>query len=227
MVEEIEKKLLEMQDLKYQKFHSSLCPNTTNIIGVQIPKIRNLVKEILKGNYLEYLEKVNNKYYEETMIEGLIIVTSKMTTSEKLSYLEKFVLKIDNWAVCDTVCSSFKLKEKDLLDVWNFILKYQDSNDEFKLRFMIVMMMDYYLIDTYIDEVFKIIDSTDTNYYYTNMAIAWLISVAFVKDRKKTLNYLENNHLSEFTYQKSLQKIIESNRVSKVDKLMIRQMKNR
>lgn len=227
MVEEIRKKLFELQDLKYREFHSKLCPGIDNIIGVKIPKVRALVKEILKNDYHEYLEKVDNKYYEETMIEGLIIATSKMSLEDKLKYLEKFIPKIDNWGICDTVCASFKLKEKDLSQVWDFILNYQKSNNEFELRFMIVMMMDYFLIDSYLTKVFEIIDSVQVDYYYTNMAIAWLISVAFVKSRENTLKYLDNHRLSAFTYQKALQKIIESNRVTKEDKIMIRKMKNR
>ena len=224
MVEEIRKKLFEFQDVKYQEFHSNLCPGINNIIGIPVPKIRTLVKEILKQNYHEYLNQIEKKYYEETMIEGLIIATSKMSLEDKFMYLKKFVPKIDNWAICDTVCASFKFKEKELSDVWSFILSYQNSDKDFELRFMIIMMMDYFLIDFYLEQVFQIIDSIQVDYYYTNMAIAWLISVAFVKDRKRTLKYLNNHHLSNFTYQKALQKIIESNRVSKEDKQMIREM---
>lgn len=226
MIEEVKKGLLELQDLEYQKFHSSLCPNISNIIGVRLPQIRLLVKRLLKEDYKFYLDNVTNEYYEETMIEGLLIVTSKMSLEEKLSYLEKFILKIDNWAVCDTICSSFKIKEKDLDTVWKFITKYKNSKKEFELRFMIVMMMDYYLIDKYFDKVISIIDKINVDYYYTNMAIAWLISFAYIKDKEKTLTYLNNNNLSNFTYQKSLQKIIESNRVSKSEKEFIKSLKN-
>lgn len=225
MTEEIRKKLFALQDLKYKEFHGGLCPGTNNIIGVRLPEIRKLVKNILKGNYKIYLSNVENKFYEEIMIEGLIIATSKMCLEEKLSYLEKFVPKIDNWAVCDTVCASFKFKEKELESVWDFLLKYKNSKKEFELRFMIVMMMDYFLIDSYFDKVLTVIDIINEDYYYTNMSIAWLISVMFVKNKEKTLSYLKNNNLSTFTYNKSLQKIIESNRVSNVDKEMIRKMK--
>lgn len=225
MIEEIRKELFLLQDLKYKNFHSSLCPGTNNIIGVRVPNIRKLVKDLLKKDYKYYLNNIENKYYEDTMIEGLLIATSKMTLEEKFNYLERFIPKIDNWAVCDTVCSSFNFKEKDLETVWNFILKYKNSNKEFELRFMLIMMLNYYLIDSYIPKVLTIIDSIKTDFYYTNMAIAWLISVLFVKDREKTLYYLKNNHLPTFTYNKTLQKIIESNRVSKLDKEMIRGMK--
>ena len=90
---------------------------------------------------------------------------------------------------------------------------------------MIVMMMDYFLISHYLDDVLAIIDSINIEYYYTNMAIAWLISVAFIKNRDRILNYLQHHHLSDFTYQKALQKIIESNRISKIDRELIRKMK--
>lgn len=225
MKEEIRTKLFENQDLNYRKFHSSLCPGIDNIIGVRVPIIRKLVKDILKEDYEVYLNEVDNKYYEETVIEGLIIATSKMSTSKKIEYLDFFVPKIDNWAVCDITCSSFKFKKEELPTIWKYILKYQKSKNEFELRFMVVMMMDYFLLDEYIDEVLTIIDKIKVDYYYTNMAISWLISVAFVKYRDKTIKYLKNNNLSTFTYQKSLQKIIDSYRVSQKDKDMISKMK--
>ena len=225
MKEEIRTKLFENQDLNYRKFHSSLCPGIDNIIGVRVPIIRKLVKDILKEDYEVYLNEVDNKYYEETVIEGLIIATSKMSTSKKIEYLDFFVPKIDNWAVCDITCSSFKFKKEELPTIWKYIIKYQKSKNEFELRFMVVMMMDYFLLDEYIDEVLTIIDKIKVDYYYTNMAISWLISVAFVKYRDKTIKYLKNNNLSTFAYQKSLQKIIDSYRVSQKDKDMIRKMK--
>ena len=225
MKEEIRKQLFENQDLIYQKFQSNLCPGIDNIIGVRVPVIRKLVKNILKEDYEKYLKEVDNKYYEETMIEGLIIATSKMSISQKLEYLNTFIPKIDNWAICDITCSSFKFKSEELPIIWNYITNYENSNSEFKLRFMIVMMMNYFLIDEYIDKIFKIIDNIKVDYYYTNMATSWLISMAFIKYRDKTLKYLKHNNLSTFTYQKALQKIIESYKVSQEDKVLIRKMK--
>lgn len=226
MIEEVRKKLFQLQDIKYREFHSGLCPGISNIIGVRVPEIRKLVKELLNDNYIEYLDNTVNEYYEETMIEGLIITTSKMNMDEKIYYLKKFVSKIDNWAICDICCSGFKLKEIDKDKLWNFILEYKSSDKEFELRFMIVVMMNYFLDGNHFDDILKIIDSIKVDYYYTNMAIAWLVSVAFVKNREYTLKYLKNNNLSNFTYNKSLQKIIESNRVTKQDKVIIRKLKN-
>lgn len=226
MVSYVYQLLLEKQDLEYKKFHSSLCPGISNIIGVRVPEVRKIVKNLLKQNYIEYLDNVKNDYYEETLVEGLLIAQGKLSWEDKFKYLDKFVQKIDNWAICDMVSSTFKLKKtEDFKKMWKYLLKYKDSNKEFELRFMIVMFLDYYLIDDYIKEVLEIIDSIISEDYYVKMAIAWLISVAFVKDKKLIMEYLKNNHLDNWTYQKSLQKIIESNRVSVEDKEVIRKMK--
>lgn len=227
MITEVYQKLLEKQDLEYQKFHSKLCPGTNNILGVRIPEIRKIVKNLLKENYLEYLENVQNDSYEETMIEGLLIAESKLSLEEKFIYMDKFIPKIDNWAICDTVVSSFHLKEQELESMWNYLMKYKDSKKEFEVRFLTVMLMSYYLIDEYMDRVLEIVDSIKLEDYYVKMAIAWLISMLYVKDKKKTLKYLNKNHLTSWTYQKALQKIIESNRVSKEEKKMIRNMKSK
>lgn len=225
MKEKVRDELFEMQDPNYQEFQSKLCPNISNIIGVRVPNVKKMVKKILKEDYEKYLFEIDNKYYEETMVEGLIIVTSKMDIDKKINYLNNYIPKINNWAICDIVCSNFKLKEEELPVMWEYLLLYQHSNSEFELRFMIVMMMNYFLLDNYINEIFKIIDSIKVDYYYTNMAISWLLSIAFIKYREQTLKYLNNNNLVLFTYQKALQKIIESNKVSEQDKNMIRKMK--
>ncbi len=226
IVEQVYQKLLENQDLEYQKFQSNLCPGIDHILGVRVPVVRKIVKDLLKEDYRFYLDHAPNRFYEETMIEGLLIAQSKMSLEEKFLYLDSFIPKIDNWAICDTCVSSFHLMEKELPLVWNYLQKYIGSNHEFEVRFVIVMLMDYFLIEPYIDQVLKVIDSISLEDYYVKMAIAWLISVLYVKDKKKTLSYLKKNHLSDWTYQKALQKIIESNRVSKEEKEKIRKMKH-
>lgn len=223
---DIREKLFSMQDLKYKKFHSSLCPNTDNIIGVRIPQIRNLVKEIITSDYKKFLDNNIPKYYEELVLQGLIIGNAKLSLDETFYYLEKFIPKINNWAVCDTTCSSLKIAKKNLDVMWIFLQKYLNSEQEFEIRFGLVMLLDYYLDDDkYIDKIFKIIDDINHEGYYVKMAIAWLISVAFIKQKEKTREYLMNNQLDKFTYNKSLQKIIESYRVSQKEKEEIIKLK--
>lgn len=223
MNKELNELLQENVDEKYREFHSSLCPGTENIIGVRVPVLRKIAKDISKGDWRKVISEIDNKYYEETMIEGLIIGYAKMPVEEKFEYIRNFVPKIDNWAVCDIVCSSLKIKEKDVL--WKFINTYLESEKEFELRFVVVMYLDYFLTDKYIEQVLKNVDKIKSDKYYVQMAIAWLVSVAYVKQREVTEKYLLNNNLDTFTYNKALQKITESNRVEKEDKEKIKSLK--
>lgn len=226
--QEIREQLIKLSDEKYREFHSSLCPNTNNIIGVRIPKLRNFAKELLKEiDWKEFLNNAWNDYYEEIMLQGMIIglVSKKGNIEEFIPYINEFVPKIDNWAICDTFCAGLKITENNLEYIWSYIQKYLSSDKEFETRFAVVMLLDYYLKEEYIDDVLKILNNIKNNKYYVEMAIAWAISIAFVKFEKKTMEFLKKNSLSDFTYNKSIQKIIESYRVNEKNKEKLKKMK--
>lgn len=221
----IRNELNSLADEKYKKFHGSLCPNNDNILGVRIPNLRKIAKELSKGDWRKFLEENKNEYYEETMLEGFIIGYARMELEERFELLSKFIPKIDNWAVCDCSCSTFKFVLKNQEKMWEFIQTYLKSNKEFELRFAIIIILDYYLTDKYIDKVFNIFDEIKKDYYYVQMAIAWTLQVAYVKYKEKTIKYLQNNKLDNFTYNKAIQKMIESCRISKNEKERLREMK--
>ena len=225
-MDKILKQLFELQDKKYKEFHSSLCPNVDNIIGVRIPELRKLAKQIAKENPKEFIENpVKKQYYEEIMLEGFVIGYMKATLEEKLHYLDNFIPEIDNWAVCDCTASTLKFIDKYKKEVWEYLQKYINSKKEFEKRFAIIILMDYYLTDEYIDKVLEIYNKIDSDQYYVQMGIAWAISVCFVKYREKTRKILDNNNLSTFTHNKSIQKIIESTRVDKETKEELKKIK--
>ncbi len=225
--EEVRQKLYELQDLKYKEFHSSLCPNVDNIIGVQVPKLRKIAKDLAKENCLAYLELDDLNFYEEKVIQGLLIGMSKLSAQDTKKYLKKFIPKIDSWAVCDIVCSELKIAKKEQSSIWEFLEQYINSNNEFQVRFVLVMYLDYYLNDKYIDKVISNISKIKTDKYYVQMAIAWLLSVSFIKQKDKTIKYLKNNKLDNFTHNKAIQKIIESYRVTKEEKEFIKTLKRK
>lgn len=222
---DLKSKLDKLSDKKYKEFHSGLCPGTDNIIGVRLPILRELAKEIAKQKPIEFLNKYKCKFYEEKMIYGLVIGYMKAEVDIKLDYLKQFVPMIDNWAICDCCCSTYKFTNKNMEKVYEFLQQYISSNQEFEVRFAVIMLMDYYLTDEYIDKVFKIYNEIKLDKYYVKMAVAWGISVAFVKNEQKTREFLQNNSLDKITFNKALQKIIESNRVNKETKDEIRKMK--
>lgn len=222
----IREKIFNLADQKYKEFHSGLCPTINNIIGVRVPILRNYAKELVKEGFEENFNKIQNYYYEEIMLKGMMIGLQKMDINFKLKYVEEFVPLIDNWAICDTFVAGLKIKEKE--EFYKFIDKYlKNDKTEFEIRFGLVSLLDYFIDKQHIEEIFKYTDSIKRNEYYVEMAIAWLISICYIKFPKETKKYLKKNELSDFAYNKSIQKIIESRRISVEEKEKLKEMKRR
>lgn len=227
MEKEIREALFLLADEEYQKFHSSLCPGTNNIIGIRVPVLRNVAREIVKGDWRNYLRTAQNDYYEEIMLQGMVIGLAKMELQERLESIKNFVPKIDNWAVCDVTCAGLKFTKKHMKEMWDFLQSYINSKKEFEIRFGVVMLLDFYITEEYIKEVLAILNNIHHEGYYVKMAVAWAISICYIKFPKETLRLLQNNDIDIFTYNKALQKVIESYRVTKEDKEIIRKMKRK
>lgn len=224
-MDKIREQLFKKQDLKYKEFHSNLCPNVDKIIGVRVPELRKMAKEIASQDYMTFLKKAKDEYYEELLLQGLVIGYSKISIEETFKYLEKFVPKINSWAVCDTTCSNLKITKKYMKEMWAFLEQYINSDNEYEIRFALVMYLNYYLTDEYIDKILQKIDKITNKEYYAQMAIAWLVSFAYIKQKEKTKIYLMKNNLDRFTLNKSIQKICESYRVSEEEKEELRELK--
>ena len=158
------------------------------------------------------------------MVKGFLIGYKKCDIDERLKVLSDFVPLIDNWAVCDCVCSTLKFTEKNRQAVWDFLMQYIDGT-EYEVRFLVVMLMNYYLVDEYIDRVNNILLSIDREEYYINMAVAWALSVAFVKYENAVMEIFENKTLPVWVHNKAIQKTCESFRVSKETKSYLRTLK--
>lgn len=216
--------LSEHKDEKYRDFQYKLIPNAKNIIGVRVPILRKIAKEIVKGDWKNFLEKRNKETYEEIMLEGYVIGYGKMSIDEALKYLENFIPKIDNWAICDSSINTFKFTLKNKEKVYEFIRPYLVSEKEFEVRFAVIMLLTFYIDDQYIDEILEIMGKISNRAYYVQMAVAWTISVCYVKFPFKTEEFLVKNLLDDFTHNKSIQKIKESFRVAEKDKLRLKSL---
>lgn len=214
----IRKELFKLKDSKYKEFHSSLCPGIDNIIGIRVPILRKYAKELSQGDWKQNFNQIQNEYYEEVMLQGMIIGIAIKDIKELQKYLEEFIHKIDNWAICDTCCAGLKLTKKNLEEMWDFLQKYLKSDKEYEIRFGIVMLLDYYINEEYLEKILQILDTTKHDGYYVKMAVAWAISMCYIKFPERMEKYLKNNNLDEFTYKKSIQKIKDSFRVSKEQK---------
>lgn len=223
---EIKEELLKMADIKYKEFHGRLCPGTENIIGIRVPVLRKFAKELSKKESVEdLLKQIDDEYYEEIMLKGMLIGLEKEDFEAVKKHIKEFVPKIDNWAVCDVFCAGLKITNKNKKEMLEFIQEYLKSSREFEIRFGIVMILDYYIEKEYLEEIFKIFNSVKCDEYYVQMAVAWAVSICLIKFYNETLKYLKTSNLDKFTYNKALQKAIESYRISNEKKLELRRIK--
>lgn len=216
--------LKSIADEKYRIFHSSLVPDKNNILGVRMPLLRALGKEISKGDTQSYYDLCGIDYYEEVMLRGIVIGYEKVDYSTFINLVDGFASLIDNWAVCDCFCSSLKLCRKYKWDFFKYIEKYLCSGDTWKIRLALVIMLDHYIDNDYIDAVMNRCESIKSNHYYVSMAQAWLISIAYIHFPEKILKYLVSCSLGLDTYKRAVQKICDSHRVSPQQKAELRQM---
>lgn len=225
---DIKEELKKLADEEYKKFHSNLCPGINNILGIRVPVLRNYAKELNKKYSIEWLLlNIDDEYYEEIMLKGMLIGLNKsLEWKEVKKYIKEFVPKINNWAICDTFCAGLKITNKYKSEMWNLINEYINSNKEFEVRFAIVMILDYYIDSLYLEKNFNIFNSIKLDEYYVKMAIAWAISICLIKFYDETIKYLkENSHLDNWTYNKAIQKAIESYRITDMQKDELRKLK--
>lgn len=223
----IREQILAKVDSDYQQFSASLLPTITNILGVRIPALRIMAKQIVKDDWRMYLQQADHEYFEEVMLQGMVIGYAQMDIEERLQYMTDFVPKIDNWSVCDRFCGGLKFTSTHQQPVWEFILPYLSSEHEYEVRFAVVMLLTYYVDEYYIQDVLSHLDRIQHEGYYVKMAVAWAISICYIHLPEPTMHYLQHNQLDRFTYNKALQKITESYRIDPETKHHIRSMRRK
>ncbi|MCI8444256.1 MAG: DNA alkylation repair protein [Clostridia bacterium] len=226
MKQKIKQELIKLQDQKYKEFHSRLCSSMAPILGIRVPILRNYAKELLKQNtFPELMQNIDDEYYEEIMLQGMLIGLAKEDFKTILESIKNFLPKIDNWAICDVFCAGLKMTKKNQEAMWEFLKQCVKSEQEFEIRFGVVMLLDYFIEEKYLKDIFQILEEIKSQKYYVQMAVAWAISICLIKYYDETLVYLEKANLDTFTYHKALQKGIESDRITLEQKQVLRNRK--
>lgn len=221
----IKEQLLALQDEKYQAFSAKLLPGVENIIGVRLPQLRKLAKEIAHTEPEKYLTKQTYDFFEETMLHGMVIGYAKLPLERRLEVIQNFVPMIENWSVCDSFCCGLKFTKKHQEEVWQFLQPYFFMNEPYAVRFAVVMLLNYYMDEVYVEKVLHQLTEIHHADYYVQMAVAWALSIAYIRYPKETLPVLNEERLDTIVLQKALQKIIESNRVVDEEKEKFRMQK--
>ncbi len=215
--------LISIKDSKYKEFHSSLVVNSKyEMIGIRVPIMKDIAKKIAKTtNIEEFLEFAQDRFYEEVMIQGLVISHIK---DEKLfyKYFKKHINKIDNWALCDTFCSAIKIVEKYEDKYFKEAVDMSLSDKEFISRVGLIIILSHFVSGKNLDTIFEVLNKINSDLFYINMAEAWLICELYIDYPKETKGFIKKNNLNKFTQNKAISKIHDSYRVSKEEKEILK-----
>lgn len=210
----IQTELLKLRDLKYREFNAKLIPdvNPETIIGVRTPELRKFSKNLTKNpKYKMFLDILPHKYYEENNLHGFLIENIK-DYNEVILRLEKFFPYIDNWATCDLIRP--KIFKKHLPELLIKIKEWVCSEHVYTVRFAVEMLMSFYLDNDFEVEQLKIVSKIKSDAYYVQMMIAWYFATALAKQYEFAVKYIEEKKLASWVHNKTIQKAIESRRIS-------------
>lgn len=222
---EIKQFIIENKDEKYKEFSAKLIPGCNNIYGVRIPVLRKLAKQIAKEDSKGYLDNAVDDSFEEIMLQGMVIGYSKLSSEETLAYVTKFIPKINDWSINDSFCNSFTFAKKNQELFWDFLMGYKYSDSEFEQRVVAVMLLSHYINEDYIEKVLSVYDELKHPGYYRMMGVAWGLQAAYVKFPEITHKYLLHNNLDDVTFNKAIQKLIESYKLTNEQKNVLRGLK--
>ena len=221
----IQKELNKYKDVKNAEFQSKLTPGVDKklFLGVRVPDARKVAKQFInEPECRPFLSELPHKYFDENMLHALLVSEIK-DYDECIEYLEKFLPYVDNWAVCDVM--SPKCFKKHKVELLKKVEKWTKSKKTYTCRFGIEMLMSHYLDDDFKKEYLQIPAKINSKEYYVNMMIAWYYATALAKKWDETIIYLEKNKLNDWVHNKTIQKAIESYRISDKQKEYLRTLK--
>ena len=224
-MQEITAKLFELQDLEYREFHSNLVPtkDPDAIIGVRVPHLRKLAKELIKEmDVTPFLKELPHQYNEENVLHEFFIEAIK-DYDECLLELNQFLPYVDNWAVCDSLKP--KVFKKHLDELVDEIQGWIESTQTYTIRFGIEMLMNFYLDEKFSAKYLDMVAGVKSEEYYVNMMIAWYFATALAKQYGATIKIIEAGVLDKWTHNKTIQKAIESYRITPEQKEYLRGLK--
>ncbi len=204
--------LKENVDLGYQKFSQKLIFTNYLILGIRVPILKKIAKEIFKTDWESFLAIKNKDSYEELLLESFVICSIKDFTVAK-KYFNQYIKKIDNWALCDLTVAAFKIIKKNKDYFFSEVEKYISSRMPFTIRVGVVILNSYYVEEEYLSKIFQQIERIKSKDYYVKMAVSWLLSTCYIKYPEKTLTYLKETSIDIFTYNKTISKICDSHQV--------------
>lgn len=223
---EIKQILIQNSEEKYQEFTSSLIPSGGyRLLGVRIPFLRKLARQLVAEQGIEFLNHLTDDSFEEVLLQGFVIGYAKIPFIERKPYITDYLSKCDSWSLVDSIVTTLKPKKKEREEDWLFLEELKKYDKPYYIRYILVTMLNRYLDDEHIDEVLDYVKSVNSDHYYVEMAQAWLLATACIKYIEKVRSIIENDEVNDFVRNKTIQKAIESYRISDEQKEMLRSLK--
>lgn len=245
----IQKQLFGLQDKKYKDFQVKLIPNVDpeTVIGVRTPELRKLAKELAKGLSKEpvkgnakdtetgtlkgraketkaFLAALPHRYFDENQLHAFIVSEIK-DYDRCIVEVNKFLPYVDNWATCDQM--SPKVFAKHKAELLKEIKCWLKSKETYTVRFAIGMLMQHFLDEDFDPAYPKLVAKIRSDEYYINMMIAWYFATALAKQYETTIPYIEQNKLDVWTHNKTIQKAVESYRITDEQKAYLKKLKRK
>lgn len=210
----LQKQLFELQDLKYRDFHSKLMPETDKetVIGIRTPVLRKFAKELAGTSEAEaFLRQLPHRYYEENNLH-MMLITGIKDYEKCMEEIQRFLPCIDNWATCDYPAPKCFARHKD--QVLEEAKRWISSGETYVIRYGIGMLMRLFLDEDFSSEYLEMAAAVQSQEYYVNMMIAWYFATALAKQWDATVPYIEQHKLSDWVHRKTVQKAVESYRIT-------------
>ena len=225
--EEIREKLYDRQDLKYRDFQVKLIPGMEpeKMIGVRTPDLRKIAKQMAKREDIgEFLENLPHEFFDENQVHAFVISELK-DYGRCVQGVERFLPFVDNWATCDQMSPKvFKKHRPELLDS---IKEWIRSEHTYTVRFAVGMLMQHYLDEDFDPAYPEMVAEVQSEEYYIRMMIAWYFATALAKQYEAVLPYIEERRLEPWTHNKTIQKAVESYRITPEQKEYLKSLKVR
>ncbi|WP_276905890.1 DNA alkylation repair protein [Peptoniphilus duerdenii] len=211
-------------DKSYREFNSKLIPGVENVLGIRIPVIRNIVKEMSEEEREVFLNSLPHRWHEENIMH-MIIITEEKDLDKAKEMLLNFLPYVDNWQVSDVgIPKSFK-STKDREDLLEFVKILISKESTYFKRYGVFILMKLFLDDFYNNEVLDMVANIKSEEYYVNMMRAWLFQEAMVKRCDDAIKYLEEKKLDRFTHLKTISKCVDSRKIDEKTKLYLKSLR--
>ena len=227
ITDDIRKELKKLQDKGYREMQVTIIPTVDAdlIIGVRTPALRQLAKEFSKREDIsEFLSDLPHKFFEENQLHAFILSGLKDAES-CIRLVDEFLPYVDNWATCDQMSPKVFKKHKQLL--LEYVDKWIKSDHTYVKRFAIGMLMEHFLDEDFKTSYLTKVSKIRSEEYYVNMMIAWYFATALAKQYEDTLPYIEKQKLDKWTHNKSIQKAVESYRITPEHKEYLKTLKRK